>query len=198
MPAKAGHPRLCARHGADLGGASPLRADWPEPLAEVTALQRCRVGRKPEAKLGADEQEPDTRPVRWGNPQWTGKPKGESDTRTGKSGSARGKDQRFTLGDLPISPDVGAGGRRRPPMGREKSAEAIVVRVPGEGLNSTSREQLGPIDGREAAARRRGPRGISDETRRRRCATAPAGKAEPDLGRPRSHKRLRHGIMNEP
>ena len=42
-------------------------ADWPEPLAEAaTALQRCRVGRKPEAKLGADEQEPDTRPVRWG------------------------------------------------------------------------------------------------------------------------------------
>jgi len=25
---------LCARHGADLGGVSPQRADWPEPLAE--------------------------------------------------------------------------------------------------------------------------------------------------------------------
>jgi hypothetical protein len=26
------------------------------------------VERKPEAKLGADEQKPDIRPVRWGNP----------------------------------------------------------------------------------------------------------------------------------
>jgi hypothetical protein len=26
------------------------------------------VGRKPEARLGADEQEPDSRPMRWGNP----------------------------------------------------------------------------------------------------------------------------------
>ena len=26
-------PATCARHGTDLGGASPLRADWPEPLA---------------------------------------------------------------------------------------------------------------------------------------------------------------------
>ena len=67
-PAQAGHPRLCARHGADLGGGSPLRADWPEPLAEGNCAAVRRVGRKPKAKLGADEQTSDTRPVRWGNP----------------------------------------------------------------------------------------------------------------------------------
>jgi hypothetical protein len=30
------------------------------------------VGRKPEAKLGADEQKPDIRPARWGNPAMDG------------------------------------------------------------------------------------------------------------------------------
>ena len=65
---------LYARHGVDLGGGSPLRADWPEPLAEgnCAAARRGGVGRKPEAKLGADEQKPDTRPVRWGNPAMDG------------------------------------------------------------------------------------------------------------------------------
>jgi hypothetical protein len=34
---------------------------------KATASSGGGVGRKPEAKLGADEQEPDIRPARWGN-----------------------------------------------------------------------------------------------------------------------------------
>ena len=37
--------------------------------------------------------------------QWMGTPKRQSDTRTGKSGGHRVKDQRLSLGDLPASPD---------------------------------------------------------------------------------------------
>ena len=39
---------------------------------------------------------------------------------------------------------------------------------------------------------------LFDEALKARCATTPAGKAEPDLGRLRSRKRPRHGNMNEP
>jgi hypothetical protein len=39
---------------------------------KATASSRGGVGRKPEAKLGADEQESDRRPVRWGNPAMDG------------------------------------------------------------------------------------------------------------------------------
>ena len=52
----------CARHGNDLGGASPLRAAWREPLAHGNCVFARSVGRKPAANLGADEQEADTRP----------------------------------------------------------------------------------------------------------------------------------------
>ena len=72
---------------------------------KATASQRCGVGRKPEAKLGADEQEPDIRPAWWGNPAMDGAPESHPDTHAGKSGSARAKQQRLTLGDLPASPD---------------------------------------------------------------------------------------------
>ena len=41
-----------------------------EPKA--TASPRGGVGRKPEAKFGPDEQEPDTRPARWDNPALDG------------------------------------------------------------------------------------------------------------------------------
>jgi hypothetical protein len=36
----------CARHGADLGGVSPLRADWPEPLAEGNCVVARRGGKE--------------------------------------------------------------------------------------------------------------------------------------------------------
>jgi hypothetical protein len=62
------------------------------------------VGRKPEANLGADEQEPDTRPVWWGDPASDGKAQQPYRHHGGKSGGARGKDQCLTLGDLFISP----------------------------------------------------------------------------------------------
>lgn len=35
---------LCARHGVDHGGASPLRADWPEPLVEGNCVVARRGG----------------------------------------------------------------------------------------------------------------------------------------------------------
>ena len=41
-----------------------------EPKA--TASPRGGVGRKLEAKFGPDEQEPDRRPARWGNPAMDG------------------------------------------------------------------------------------------------------------------------------
>jgi len=47
------------------------------------------VGRNLEAKLGADEQEPDRRPVRLGNPATDGE--SQTETRTGKSGGDKRK-----------------------------------------------------------------------------------------------------------
>ena len=40
--------------------------------SKPTALSRGGVGRKLEAKSGADEQKPDIRPVRWGKPAMGG------------------------------------------------------------------------------------------------------------------------------
>jgi|SRR5450759_5160984 len=57
-----------------------------------------------EAKLGADEQKPDTRPVWWGDPASDGKARKPDRHHAGKSGSDRGKDQCLTLGDLSASP----------------------------------------------------------------------------------------------
>ena len=48
---------------------------------KATAPPRGGVGRKPKAKLGVDEQEPDRRPVRWGHPAMDGearKPSGHA------------------------------------------------------------------------------------------------------------------------
>jgi hypothetical protein len=39
---------------------------------KATASPRGGVGRKPEAKFGADEQKSDIRPARWGNPATDG------------------------------------------------------------------------------------------------------------------------------
>jgi hypothetical protein len=63
------------------------------------------VGRKPEAKLGADEQEPDKRPVQWGNPARDGDARSSPGHCDGKSGGDRAKQQRLTLGGLLASPD---------------------------------------------------------------------------------------------
>ena len=72
-PRVRGEGMLCARHGVDAGGGSPLRALVMGIASRwATASLRGEVGRKPEAKLGADEQKPDTRPTRWGNPATDG------------------------------------------------------------------------------------------------------------------------------
>ena len=55
-----------------------------------------------EAKLGADEQEPDRRPMRWGNPAMDGEAQRPNRHCIGKSGGARGKVQNLTPGDLTI------------------------------------------------------------------------------------------------
>ena len=58
-----------------------------------------------EASLGADEQEPDSRLVRWGNPAEDAEAQQPIRHRTSKSGGVRGKEQCLTLGDLRVSPD---------------------------------------------------------------------------------------------
>jgi len=95
----------CARHGADLGGESPLRA-------LVTGTASRRQLRRREAGWGGSRRrtlEPTNRNRIRGRcggvtRQWTGTPDAHPDTRTGKSGGDQGKGQRLTLGDLPASP----------------------------------------------------------------------------------------------
>ncbi len=122
----------CARHGVDVGGGSPLQA-------LMTGTDSGRQLRRREAGWGGSWKQSSeltnrnrirgrcggvTRP-------WTGKPNSHSDTRIGKSGGDRAKDQRLTLGDLFVSPAIGVGRRQRRPMDGEKSAEAIIVRATG-------------------------------------------------------------------
>ena len=121
-----------ARHGVDVGGGSPLQA-------LMTGTDSGRQLRRREAGWGGSWKQSSeltnrnrirgrcggvTRP-------WTGKPNSHSDTRIGKSGGDRAKDQRLTLGDLFVSPAIGVGRRQRRPMDGEKSAEAIIVRATG-------------------------------------------------------------------
>ncbi len=123
---------MCARHGVDVGGGSPLQA-------LMTGTDSGRQLRRREAGWGGSWKQSSeltnrnrirgrcggvTRP-------WTGKPNSHSDTRIGKSGGDRAKDQRLTLGDLFVSPAIGVGRRQRRPMDGEKSAEAIIVRATG-------------------------------------------------------------------
>jgi len=58
--------------------------------------------------------------------QWTGKPDTHPDTRVGKSGEARTKQARLTLGDLCDVGRTRLRGRQRPGKAAQKSAEAIV------------------------------------------------------------------------
>jgi hypothetical protein len=137
-PAQAGHPRLCARHGADPGGASPLRADGRNRQPRATASSWLDRKRRSDGWRGSRRQNSELTnrhriPGRCGGVtrQRTGTPKGRSDTRTGKSGSHRGKDQCLTLGGPTVSPDDWSRGGQRFPMDDEKSAEAVAVRATG-------------------------------------------------------------------
>jgi hypothetical protein len=109
---------LCARHGVDAGGASPLRA-----LVMGTASRR-QLRRREAGWGGSRRPSPELTnrnriEGRCGGVtrQWTGTPGDHPDTRTGKSGSARAKQQRLTLGGLSAFPgdpeqDIGNGIRR--------------------------------------------------------------------------------------
>jgi len=55
-----------------LGWKSSAGLDDGNRELKATASPRGGVGRKPEAKLGADEQKSDIRPARWGNPAMDG------------------------------------------------------------------------------------------------------------------------------
>ena len=97
---------LCARHGVDAGGASPLRARV-SGTASRRQLRRSDPGwggsRRPSSELTNRNR---IQGLCGGvTRQWTGTPDDHPDTRTRKSGSARAKQQRLTLGDLPASPD---------------------------------------------------------------------------------------------
>lgn len=96
---------MCARHGVDAGGGSPLRA-----LVMGTAirrqLRRREAGwggsRRPSSELTNRNR---IRGRRGGATRHgTGTPDRHPGTRAGKSGGARAKQQRLTLGDLPASP----------------------------------------------------------------------------------------------
>ena len=63
----------CARHVAHPGGGSPLWAVMTGTFSLSKGAHR-EVGSEGSlwAKLGPDEQEPDTRPAQWGNPAMDG------------------------------------------------------------------------------------------------------------------------------
>jgi len=89
------------------------------------------VGRKPEANLGADEQEPDTRLAGRGNPATDGKPDSQTDALHVNPAAL---ERRISVLPREISPPLqatGAGCRQRPPTSGEKSADAIVALTTG-------------------------------------------------------------------
>jgi hypothetical protein len=80
------------------------------------------------AKRGADEQEPDIRPVPWGNPAIDGAADGHPHTHTCESGGRPVKEQRLTLEGLRRFPGgPGAGDRQRTATTADTSAETIVA-----------------------------------------------------------------------
>jgi hypothetical protein len=130
--AKADHPRRCARHGIDLGGASPLRAGWPEPLADGNCVAAMRGGEEA-LRQNSELTNRNRIPGRCGGvtrPR-TGKPNGQTDTTRVNPAAV---ERRISVLPWEISLPLrlaGAGGWQRPLMGKEKSAEAIVVRATG-------------------------------------------------------------------
>lgn len=123
---------LCARHGVDAGGDSPLRARV-RGTASRRQLRRREAGWEGSRRQSSELTNRNRIQGLSGGVtrQWTGTPESQADTRTGKSGSARAKDQRLTLGDLPVSPAIGVGRRQRGLTDRKKSAEVVVVRTIG-------------------------------------------------------------------
>jgi len=92
---------LCAKHGANLRGESPLQA-------LMVGIASQEQGRRREAGSGgswrqkSDSTHRNRIQGRGGgvSQQWMATPNNHSDTHLGKSGEARRKESRLTLGDL--------------------------------------------------------------------------------------------------
>jgi hypothetical protein len=88
-------------------------------------------------KLGLDEQKPDTRPATPGNAAMDAEAQNSPGGVDGRSGEARAKDSRLNLGDLLFCTGTPAKVTRLSAgqlveREREKSAEAVVVRLFGD------------------------------------------------------------------
>ena len=200
---------LCARHVVNLGGASPLRA-------VMTGTARLGKGVRREAEsegsrcpeLGLDEQKPDTRPAWWGNPAMDGDARIVIRTRTtGKSGEARAKEPRLTLGDLPsvrairtTAPATGRDGPGEVSRGRSSRVAAGEVTMPRERRAESfmPRSQSETTRWARSGSKAGPTNGSSLRSWRRACATTRPAKAEPDLAGPRSRKRPRRPTQHEP
>jgi hypothetical protein len=97
---------LCARHVVRLGGGSPLRT-VVTGTASLGKGARREAGSEGSRRQNTDPTNRNRIEGRRGGVtrQWTGKPKSHPNTRAGKSGGARGKASRLTLGDLAACPD---------------------------------------------------------------------------------------------
>ncbi len=95
----------CARHGADLGGASPSQA-LVAGTDSQSQLRRREAGWGGRRRQSSEPTNRNRIQGRCGGATRleTGTPNGHPDTRTGKSGGPRAKEQRLTLGGLVVSP----------------------------------------------------------------------------------------------
>ena len=92
---------MCAGHGLMLRGLkSPVGRDERDYKLKATAMQRCIVGRKPEANVGLDEQKSDIRPVSLGKEAIDSDARYSSGSDNGKSGEAQQEVLNLTPGDL--------------------------------------------------------------------------------------------------
>lgn len=117
----------CTRHGADPGGASPLRAGRPEPLADGNCVT---------ARWGGEEALRQTSVLTNRHRiqgrcsgvtrRRMGKPKGLTDTAQVNPAAIEGRSSVLPWEISRSFRSSGAGNRRRRPTGREKSAEAVV------------------------------------------------------------------------
>ncbi len=96
-------------------------------------------------KLGLDAQKLDTRPDTPGNAAMDAEARFSSGGVGGKSSEAPGKDSRLNLGGLSLCRTNRLPRRQRRGMEREKSAEAVVVRVHRRGLSPADSRAKGRI-----------------------------------------------------
>jgi len=83
-----------------VGLKSPAGRDERNRKPRATAVQRCTVGRKPEANVGLDEQESDTRPISPGKGAIDSEARYSSGGDKGKSGEAQREVLHLTPGSL--------------------------------------------------------------------------------------------------